>query len=165
MTPPPGGRAGGWDLLGGLLSPLRLPERVLVAIESIAERLEDVHPMREEVETIRRQSAVLDELLPALTSMKEDLGSRLESLHELILELEGIEAGLDKRVGELCQEITAMHRTVGGLKGDVERVTERLPDPNEPGPLERARDVLTGGAGRSASAERFGPTHTTSERP
>lgn len=140
-------RAGAWDLLGGLLSPLRLPERGVVAIESIAERLEDIRPMREEVETIRRQSAGLDEMLPALTSMKDDLGGRLDGLHELIVALEGIEAGLDKRVGELSQEITALHRTVGALKGDVERVTERLPDPNGPGPLGRARDVLTGGAG------------------
>ena len=36
-----------------------------------------------------------------------------------------------------------MHRTVGDLKGDVERITERLPDPSTPGPLEKARDVLT----------------------
>ena len=136
------GRAG---LVGGLLAPLRLPARVVVAIEDIAEAVRDVRPMREEVETIREQSSDLAELLPALTSMKEDLGTRLGSLHECIVELEGIEAGLDKRVGGLCQEITAMHRTVGGLKGEVGRITERLPDPDAPGPLERARDVLTGG--------------------
>jgi hypothetical protein len=76
--------------------------------------------------------------------MKEDLGGRLDRLHECVRELEEIEAGLDKRVGRLCEEITAMHGTVGNLRDDVERITERLPDPNEPGPLERARDVLTG---------------------
>ena len=136
-------RSGGESLLGGLLSPLRLPERVVNAIEDIAERLEDVRPMRENVETIREQSSDLAELLPALTSMKEDLGGRLDSLHECIVELEDIEKGLDKRVADLCQEITAMRATVEGLQGDVERITERLPDPEAPGPLERARDLLT----------------------
>ena len=136
---------GGWGIVGGLLAPLRLPERVAVAIEEIAGAVRDIRPMRAEVETIRNQSADLDELLPALTSMNRDLGARLENLHECIVELEGIEKGLDEQVGELCREIAAMHRTVGGLKGDVEHITERLPSPNAPGPLERARDVLTGG--------------------
>lgn len=147
MTIPPDrtARAGGRDIVAGLLSPLRLPERVVVAIEVIGERLEDLRPMREGVETIRHQSRDLAELLPALTSMKDDLSGRLDRLHECVVELEEIEAGLDKRVGQLCAELTAMHGTVGGLKGDVERITELLPDSNERGPLERARDVLTGG--------------------
>ncbi len=134
----------GGGVLSGLLSPLRLPERVAEAIESIAEKLEDVRPMREDVATIREQSSDLDELLPALASMKEDLGARIDALHGCILELEGIEEGLDKRVRELCQEMTAMHRTVGGLEGDVERITERLPDPTH-GPLDKVRDALAGG--------------------
>ena len=136
---------GRWDILAGLLSPLRLPERVVLAIEGIAEQLEDLGPMREEVEAIRNQSNDLSALLPALSTMKEDLGVRLDRLHECIIELEALEAGLDNRVAQLCEEITAMHRTVGALKGDVERITERLPDPNAPGPLEKARGVLTGG--------------------
>lgn len=135
----------GWDILAGLFSPLRLPERLVVAIEVIAERLEDVRPMRAGVEMIRDQSRDLGDMLPALTGMKEDLSGRLDRLHECVLELEEIEAGLDRRVERLCEEITAMHGTVGNLKSDVERITERLPDPNEPGPLDRARDVLTGG--------------------
>ena len=137
--------SGGWDILAGLLSPLRLPERVVVAIEGIAEQLEDLGPMREEVEAIRHKSNDLSALLPALSTIKEDLSVRLDRLHECIIELEAIEAGLDKLVAGLCEEITAMHRTVGALKDDVERITERLPDPNAPGPLEKARGVLTGG--------------------
>ena len=144
MEPNDTARDYGPGLLTGLLSPLRLPERVVSAIEDIAERLEDVRPMRENVETIREQSSDLNELLPAMTSMKEDLGGRLDSLHECILELEDIEKGLDMRVGDMCKELTTMRATVEELKGDVERITERLPDPNAPGPLERARDILTG---------------------
>lgn len=103
-----GEHSGGWDILAGLLSPLRLPERVVVAIEGIAEQLEDLGPMREEVEAIRHQSNNLSALLPALSTIKEDLSVRLDRLHECIIELEAIEAGLDKRVARLCEEITAM---------------------------------------------------------
>ena len=136
----------GRSLLGALISPLRLPERIAVAIEAVAERLEDVRRMREEVEAIRTQSKDLVSLLPALTGMKKDLGWQLDRLHACIVELESTEAKLHTRVTSPCQETTAMHRTVVGLKGDVERITDRLPDPNAPGPLERAREVLTGGA-------------------
>ena len=136
---------GGGGVLSGLLSPLRFPERVAEAIESIAERLEDVRPMREDVATIRDQSSDLSELLPALDSMKTDLGGRLDSVQEVVERLEGVESHLDERVGDLCKEMTAMHRTVTGLQDDVQRITERLPDPESRGPLEKARNVLTGG--------------------
>lgn len=139
---PPPDRGGG--VLSGLLAPLRLPERVAEAIESIAEKLEDVRPMREDVATIREQSADLDGLLPALDTMKEDIGGRLDALHECMTHLEEIEGNLDQRVGDLCGEITAMKRTVEALQDDVKSVTDRLPDPNR-GPIEKARDVLTGG--------------------
>ena len=36
-----------------------------------------------------------------------------------------------------------MHVTIRGLQNDVQSVTDRLPDPNK-GPLEKAKDVLTG---------------------
>ena len=138
----PPDRGGG--VLSGLLSPLRLPERVVEAIESIAEKLEDVRPMREDVATIREQSSDLDGLLPALEDMKEDIGGRLDALHDCMTNLEGVEGQLDARVADLCKEITAMHKTLEALQDDVQRVTDRLPDPTR-GPLEKARDVITGG--------------------
>ena len=40
-----------------------------------------------------------------------------------------------------------MHVTMRALQDDVQRVTDRLPDPDERGKLvEKARDVLAGGA-------------------
>ncbi len=138
----PPDRDGG--VLSGLLAPLRLPERVVDAIESIAAKLEDVRPMRQDVETIREQSADLNELLPALDDMKTDLAGRLETLQDVVERLEGVESHLDERVGKLCKEISGMHGTLASLQDDVQRITDRVPDSGR-GPLERARDVLTGG--------------------
>ncbi len=36
-----------------------------------------------------------------------------------------------------------MHKTVAGLQEDVKSVTDRMPDASR-GPLEKAKDVLTG---------------------
>lgn len=115
-------RSGG--ILTRLVAPLRLPERLVATLEIAAEALEHVGPMRSEVVTIR---------------------SRLDSLHEIIEKLEGVEAHLDKTVDELVDEIKAVHKTVRDLHDDVEHMTDRLPDPDAPGPLARARDAITGG--------------------
>ena len=136
---------GGRGLLRGLLAPLRLPERVVAAIEAGAEALDQIPPMRAEIVRIREQSEPLGELLPALENMKQELRSRLYSLHDAAIKLERIESHLDDSVAGLVQEMTAMHETVSRLQDDVERVTDRLPNQDAPGPLERARDTLTSG--------------------
>jgi len=177
-------REGGGGLLAGLLAPLRLPERVMDALDSLAEAAREVGPMRSEltrvreqteplaelmpalerlikqtepvpevlraVEQIREQAEPLSELLPALDSVKKELGEQLERLQELIVSLEGDESHLNVTAGKLVDELVAMHKTVDGLKDDVRSVTERMPDASK-GPLEKARDALTGGAADPSS--------------
>ena len=77
--------------------------------------------------------------------MKRELGEQLERLQELIVALEGDESHLNVTARKLVDELVAMHKTVDELQDDVKSVTERLPDASK-GPLEKARDVLTGGA-------------------
>ena len=135
----------GEGLLGGLLAPLRLTERVVRAIEAGAEALDQIPTIRAEIVRIREHSEPLDELLPALENMKQELRTRLDSLHDVAVKLERIESHLDGSVAGLLQEMTAMHKTVSGLQDDVERVTDRLPNQDAPGPLERVHDALTSG--------------------
>ena len=167
---------GGGGLLAGLLAPLRLPERALEALDALSgaargmqseltrvreqteplaglmpavERLirqtEPVPEIGRTVEQIRVQAEPLAELLPALDSLEERLGARLDSLHDTIVGLEGEESHLNKSVVALVDELREMHKTVGGLREDVQSITDRIPDPNR-GPLEKAKNVLTGGA-------------------
>lgn len=62
--------------------------------------------------------------------------------------LESEESYLNKTVTGLVGELSDMHQTIHGLRADVERVTDRLPDAEEDkrGPLKVARDVLSGKA-------------------
>lgn len=169
--------AGQRGVLGGLLDPLRLPERALKALESLAGAAQHLAPMRTElgraresieplsglvertrdqteqvpvmlpvVERISEQAEPLEQLLPALANLEESLGTRLASLHEVIVALEGDESHLNKAVITLGEQMEGMHATVRSLQDDVQRVTDRLPDPEEGGTLvDKAKDVLTGG--------------------
>lgn len=169
---PAGGGAGG--LLAGLLAPLRLPERAVVALDTLADaargmsgeltrvreqteplaglmpaveriikQTEMVPGISRTVEQIRKQAEPLAELLPALERLQNRMTSAIDKLHETIVGLEGEESHLNKSVRELVEELHEMHRTVGELQGDVQRITDRIPDPSR-SPIEKARDVLTG---------------------
>jgi len=62
-------------VLSGLLAPLRLPERVL-------EALDELRPMRAELTRVREQVEPVLELLPALQSLEDDLGARIGGVHD-----------------------------------------------------------------------------------
>lgn len=78
---------------------------------------------------------------------KTGVGERTDSLRAVVESLESEDSYLNKRVGDLGGELQAMHETVTGLKGDVERLTDRLADPNRRR-LEKARHALTTDSGR-----------------
>ncbi len=68
----PSGRGG--SVLSGLLAPLRLPERVL-------EALDELRPMRLELVRVREQTEPLGDLLPALQRLEDHLGARIDAVH------------------------------------------------------------------------------------
>ena len=157
----------GGGMLAGLLAPLRLPERVIDALDSLVDAVQELSPMRLELTRVRKQTESLpelmpaierlikqtqplSELLPALDSMKKELREELQQLRELIVALEGGESHLNVTAGKLVDELLAMHKTLAGLQDDVQSVTERLPDPSK-GPLQKAQDALTGGAANPSS--------------
>jgi len=157
----------GGGVLAGLLAPLRLPERVIDALDSLVDAVQELSPMRLELTRVRKQTEPLpelmpamerlikqteplSELLPALDSMKKELREELQQLRELIVALEGDESHLNATAGKLVDELLAMHKTLAGLQDDVQSVTERLPDPSK-GPLQKAQDALTGGAANPSS--------------
>lgn len=151
---PHGGRRG---MLAGLLAPLRLPERVIDALDSLVEATRALSPMHTELTRVREQTEPLAKLLPALERLEERvehleerIDTRLDSLHELVGALEGQDSYLNKTVGDLSEEVSAMHKTLSGLQDDVQGVTHRLPDPNR-GPLQKAHDVLTSGDANPSS--------------
>ncbi len=118
---------------------------LMPAIERVIKQIKPVPEVARTVRQISRQAEPLAELLPALSSLEEALTTRLDSLQAVAAALEGRDSHLNLSVRKLGEEVAEMHKTIGGLQGDVERLTDRLPEPEEKrGPLEAAREVLTG---------------------
>ena len=115
---------------------------VIPALERIEEklttRLDAVH------EVAAALAAEDSHLNKGVRDLGRSVETRFDGLHEVVAALEGNESHLNKGVDELGDKLVAMHETVVELKGDVERITDRLPDPSR-GPLDKARDALTAG--------------------
>ena len=144
MSPKETPDEGSAGILAGLLAPLRLPERTLEALDALVEAVGNLGPMRSELTRVRKQTEPLAELLPALARLEETLATKLDSVHEVVEALEAEDSHLNTTVADLARGVAAMHKTLSGLQDDVQSVTDRLPDASR-GPLEKARDVLTGG--------------------
>ncbi len=136
-------RAGG--VLSGLLAPLRLPERVIEALESIAEAAKELPTMRAELVRVRELAEPLEQILPALDGVERSLGQRVDKMLDLVARMEGEESHMNKRIDAVLEAIREMQSIIEGLQDDIERITDRLPEPGEKrGPFEAAKDVLTG---------------------
>ncbi len=125
-------------MLGSLLAPLRVPERVMVALTEAGRELGLI---RSEVTRVREQTEPLAELLPALERLESGLDARLASLHDVVAALESEESFLNKTVNEMTRELREVHEILAGLQDDIQRITEHLPEGR--GPLQKVRDVLT----------------------
>jgi ABC-type transporter Mla subunit MlaD len=112
-------RAGG--VLAGLLAPLRLPERVLETLDSLAEAARELGPMRSELVRVREQTEPLADLMPAVERLVEqtepvpDLAravaqvqAQAEPLGELLPALNSVKEELTKRLDNLQAVIVAL---------------------------------------------------------
>lgn len=109
---------------------------------SIESRLD---AMSAELVRVREQTKSMAEVLPALDRLQEAITPQLDALVEVVGALESNESHLNKRMDDLLKELSAMHKTMGALQDGIQRITVRLPEEGERrGPLETARDVLTG---------------------
>jgi methyl-accepting chemotaxis protein len=76
-------------------------------------------------------------LLPTITADIEAVRETVEPQLQQVSAIEQTIARLDGRLADL-------QSTLAALKGDVEEAADHLPDPDAPGPLARARDILGG---------------------
>ena len=115
-------------------------------VERIREQIAPVRELMPALERLREQTEPLAEILPALERLEEGLGARLDGVHDVVVALEGNESHLNKTTRDLVRELSALHATLSDLQDDVQRITDRVPDPDARGPIQKARDVLTTGA-------------------
>ena len=132
-----GGRCG--DVLAGRLAPLRLPERVGEALESLAEAARELGAMRAELVRVREQTEPLADLKPTTDRIREQAEvipdllavserireqaepvaglltglERLDSLHEVVVAVEDVESASTRPLTALGESwLRCMRRSV-----------------------------------------------------
>ncbi len=124
-------------MLGGLLAPLRVPERVLEALDALVASTRELSPMRSELTRVREQTKPLAEMGVMLERMNEELGAKLDGVHGVVVEMESershlnltsIELGakvgalhdalapVDERLATIEREVGAIHETLTGYR-------------------------------------------------
>ena len=148
------GAAGALNDIRSELGAMRQDNAPLAELVPLTKEIKtQIEPMPRTVERISGQAEPLEELLPALVRLEQAVVERLEAAQETMEALERNEARLNDQVRSLTSDIGTLQETVAGLKGDVERVTERLPDPTH-GPLDKVREVFTARGEPPAGNER-----------
>ncbi len=84
MSPKETSDEGQSGILAGLLAPLRVPERTLLALDALVEAVGNLGPMRAELTCVREQTEPLGELPLAL----ERLEDRVTALHATLSSLQ-----------------------------------------------------------------------------
>jgi len=97
----------------------------------------DVERMRATVEPQHERVAAIESGLPVLAAEVERIRETVEPQHLRVEAIQHAVGRLEERLAELQQALQA-------VEGTVEDATDRLPDPDAPGPLARARDTITG---------------------
>ena len=100
----------------------------------------DLERVRATVEPQHGRVAAIEsalEILPALAAEVERVRGTVEPQHRRV-------EAIQHAVGRLEERLAELQQTLQVLEGSVEGAAERLPDPDAPGPLARARETITG---------------------
>ncbi|MDX6690778.1 MAG: hypothetical protein QOG15_2235 [Solirubrobacteraceae bacterium] len=141
-----------------LLMPLRLPGRVVADIELLTRRagtlIEGLGVLQDSIDRIesrvdRLEKQRMDAFLKAVGKLQgsmshiEERVDVLTTMEETITDrLDGVRHDLNERMLSVQQEVKAMRSPMDQMAGDVAKIDDLLPNPND-GPLTRLKDTLT----------------------
>ncbi len=134
-------------MLGALLTPLRLPGRVVTDIETLSRTLLSLQ------KTTLRHLPSIDDRAGELVKQLDTLQASVNRLEVQVDRLMGLESTIEDRMEDLRKDLnmrmTAVEHEVGAMRppldqmaNDVQKVVKLLPDPND-GPLTRLKDTLS----------------------
>lgn len=135
------------SLIGGLLAPLRAPQRVFTDIETIASTLlalrrdvqgrlasidENAGALLKEVGTLRSPLERIDRKVEELERIEEAITERMDAIHD----------DLDARLLSVEQEVRAIRPAMEQMSRDLSTIVKLLPQAGD-GPLARLKDTLS----------------------
>jgi len=121
-----------------LLTPLRLPGRVVSDVETLASRAGEL------VDGVRALLGAVDRIEGAVDRIESRVVA-LESLEGTITtRLDGLRSDLNERMGTVEHEVRSMRPPMDQIACDVQKLEGLLPNAND-GPLTRLKDTLSSG--------------------
>ena len=144
-------------MLGGLLAPLRLPARVMEALDSVADAARELATMRSELVRVREQTEPLADLMPTaerirvqtepvgeLLAVAERIREQAEPLAKLLPALEHVEVSLGGRLDSVHEVVVALESEESFLNRAVRDLTGELEDMHKTlGGLQRDVEHIT----------------------
>jgi len=134
-------------VLGALLTPLRLPGRMVTDIETLSRAVLSLQ------KTTQRHLPSIDDRAGELVKQLDTLQASVNRLEVQVDQLMGLESTIEERMEDLRgdlnkrmmaveHEVRAMRPPMDQMANDVQKVVKLLPDPND-GPLTRLKDTLS----------------------
>jgi chromosome segregation ATPase len=124
--------------LGSLLNPLTFPRQAMNDLEMLGRAAARLPKFQ--LELLER----MDDVIAELRGLREDMEKSIGGLREEVKSLDGGLSGLRASVVDVGRDVDATKEHVAELRGDLKGIADLLPDPNSRGPIERAKDALTG---------------------
>jgi predicted nucleic acid-binding Zn-ribbon protein len=135
------------DLLATLLSPLRLPGRVVGEIENASRALLSLQESAEvHLASLDHRAGALIEGLAGLREAVDRIEGKVDGLMglETTIEerMEGVRHDLNERLLAVEGEVRGIRVPIEQMTRDVQTIGRLLPDPSD-GPIARLRDTFT----------------------
>lgn len=134
-------------MLDTLLTPLRLPQRVIGEIETIARSVQALSETADDrLTSVDDRAGELVSGLTALRASLREIDAKVDQLmgldQTIETKMEGLREDLNARMLAVEHEVRAMQPPMNQMARDVAKIDGLLPNPHD-GPLTRLKDTLT----------------------
>lgn len=122
----------------------RMEQRLDALLDGIGALGTDLRGMRRDVKAFGSDITALRERVSAIEPRTARIVKTTDGIPKSLQDLEDIERDIEQRTQTLDARLSRLEKALVDVVDLGRQATKRLPDPDAPGPLARARDALTG---------------------
>jgi methyl-accepting chemotaxis protein len=136
-----------------MASPLGLPRRLAASVGNSIDAAGELPVFQQKVlehlasmdEVMSEHMSSMDDNTAALIELLQPMRDDMAELNARSVQMEGRIEQLERALaGQVHDELTQANGTMGRMEQSVATIAKRVPDPDEPGALAKARDAITG---------------------
>lgn len=143
-----------------MVSPLDLPRRLAASVGNSIDAAAELPVFQQKVlehltsldEAMSRHLSSMDDGIQGLRELIVPMREDIADVASRAVELERVTGELERRVGrlegsageDLSGQLTETNDAMRRVEALVARISERIPDPDAPGPIAKAKEAITG---------------------